>query len=88
MKEDVSLGIKYMLFASLMFAFMGASAKELSDSISSVEVVFFRNLFGVVIILFSIYRKPLVQEGGRPLLLIFRGTAGFIALLMFFIISQ
>lgn len=84
MKEDVSLGIKYMLIASLLFAFMGASAKELSDSISSVEVVFFRNLFGVVLILFSIYRKPLVQEGGKPLLLIFRGLAGFIALLMFF----
>ncbi|SKB75950.1 DMT family transporter [Malaciobacter marinus] len=84
MKEDVSLGIKYMLFASLMFAFMGASAKELSDSVSSVEVVFFRNLFGVAIILFSVYRKPLVQEGGKPLLLIFRGMAGFIALLMFF----
>lgn len=84
MKEDVSLGIKYMLFASLMFAFMGASAKELSDSVSSVEVVFFRNLFGVAIILFSVYRKPLVQEGGKPLLLIFRGMAGFVALLMFF----
>lgn len=84
MNENVIKGVKYMLFASLLFAFMGAAAKELSDSMSSIEVVFFRNVFGVVLILLSIYRKPLVQEGGRPGLLIFRGMAGFIALLFFF----
>lgn len=77
-------GIKYMLFASLLFAFMGAFAKELSSSMSSVEVVFFRNVFGVFIILYSIYRKPLDQKGGKPFLLLFRGTVGFLALLMFF----
>lgn len=84
MTNDVSLGIKYMLFASLMFALMGAFAKELSDSMSSIEVVFFRNVFGVFLILLSIYRTPLVQKGGKPWLLIFRGLAGFIALLFFF----
>lgn len=84
MNEEVSRGINYMIIASLLFAFMGASAKELSDSMSSVEVVFFRNSFGVILILISIYRRPLNQIGGKPFLLIFRGLAGFIALLMFF----
>lgn len=84
MTNDVSLGIKYMIFASFLFACMGAFAKELSDSMSSIEVVFFRNVFGVILILFSIYRSPLVQRGGKPWLLIFRGMAGFIALLFFF----
>ena len=84
MDNQVSLGIKYMLIASFLFAFMGAAAKELSDSMSSIEVVFFRNVFGVILILLSVYRKPLVQTGGRPGLLIFRGMAGFIALLFFF----
>ena len=84
MTNDVSLGIKYMLFASFMFACMGAFAKELSDSMTSIEVVFFRNVFGVVLILFSIYRTPLVQQGGKPLLLVFRGAIGFTALLFFF----
>lgn len=84
MTDNVSQGIKYMLFASLLFAFMGAFAKQLSDSMSSLEVVFFRNVFGVLLILISIYRKPLVQKGGKPWLLIFRGMAGFIALLFFF----
>lgn len=84
MTNDVSLGIKYMIFASFLFACMGAFAKELSDSMSSIEVVFFRNVFGVILILLSIYRKPLVQNGGKPWLLIFRGLAGFVALLFFF----
>jgi drug/metabolite transporter (DMT)-like permease len=73
-----------MLFASVMFAFMGAAAKELSDSMSSVEVVFFRNVFGVFLILISIYNSPLKQIGGKFWLLVFRGMAGFIALLFFF----
>ena len=84
MTNDISLGIKYMLFASLLFALMGAFAKELSSSMSSIEVVFFRNVFGVALILISIYRKPLSQIGGKPWLLIFRGLAGFTALLFFF----
>lgn len=84
MENSVSQGVKYMLIASLLFAFMGASAKELSDSMSSIEVVFFRNIFGVFLILLSIYKSPLNQVGGKTWLLIFRGMAGFIALLFFF----
>jgi drug/metabolite transporter (DMT)-like permease len=84
MENQLSKGIKYMLLASLLFAFMGAVAKELSDSMSSVEVVFFRNVFGVFFILISIYNSPLKQLGGKFWLLIFRGVAGFVALLFFF----
>ena len=84
MENQVRDGVKYMLYASLLFAFMGAAAKELSSSMSSVEVVFFRNVFGVIIILLSIYKSPLNQVGGKFWLLIFRGMAGFIALLFFF----
>jgi drug/metabolite transporter (DMT)-like permease len=84
MDKQVALGVKYMIYASFLFAIMGAVAKELSDSMSSVEVVFFRNVFGVVLILISIYNKPLNQVGGKVGLLIFRGMAGFIALLFFF----
>jgi drug/metabolite transporter (DMT)-like permease len=84
MENQVNKGIQYMIIASLLFAFMGAMAKELSDSMSSVEVVFFRNVFGVLLILISIYNSPLKQVGGKFWLLVFRGTAGFIALLFFF----
>ncbi len=84
MEYNVKQGIKYMLLASLLFALMGAVAKQLSSSMSSLEVVFFRNIFGIFLILFSIYKSPLKQKGGKFWLLIFRGTAGFLALLLFF----
>lgn len=77
-------GILYMLFASFMFAIMGAFAKELSSSMSSLEVVFFRNVFGVVLIGFMVFKKPIKQVGGKPFLLFFRGLIGFLALLAFF----
>ena len=84
MEENVNKAIKYMLIASFLFALMGVTAKELSDNLSTIEVVFFRNVFGVFFILFSIYKSPLNQIGGKFWLLIFRGVAGFSALLFFF----
>lgn len=84
MQLETQKGIKYMLLASLLLAFTGAIAKELTQSMSSIEVVFFRNVFGVFLILFSIYKRPLDQIGGKTWLLIFRGTVGFLALLFFF----
>ena len=84
MEQNLSQAIRYMLLASFLFAFTGAFAKLLSAYVSSVEVVFFRNVFGVAIILFAIYKKPLVQKGGKFWLLVFRGLIGFLALLMYF----
>jgi len=77
-------GVKYMLIASFTFAIMGAFAKLASVTLSSLEVVFFRNLAGVVIVGFAVFKTPMVQVGGKPLLLFFRGLMGFTALLAFF----
>jgi drug/metabolite transporter (DMT)-like permease len=77
-------GVLYMLFASLMFAVMGAFAKLASEHMPSVEVVFFRNVFGVALIGYAVVKSPMSQRGGRPLLLFFRGFIGFAALLAFF----
>ena len=73
-----------MLFSSFLFAIMGIFVKDLSNSMSSVEIAFFRNIFGVVIISYSVYKTPFIHIGGKLWLLIFRGTMGFIALLAFF----
>ena len=73
-----------MLLASLCFAFMGAFAKLASQSLPSLEVVFFRNIAGVFLIASAILKKPLRQKGGKPFLLLFRGLMGFSALLSFF----
>ncbi len=82
--SNLDTGVKYMLFASLLFAVMGAFAKLSSQYMSSLEVVFFRNIFGVVLIGITIIKSPLKQVGGRPFLLFFRGFMGFAALLAFF----
>ena len=82
--RSMDRGVLYMLMASLLFAVMGAFAKLASDHMSSLEVVFFRNLFGVLIIGAAIVRTPMRHEGGKPLLLLFRGLMGFFALLAFF----
>ncbi|MEA1915310.1 MAG: DMT family transporter [Campylobacterota bacterium] len=84
MEQNLNQAIRYMLYASFLFAFTGAFAKLASQSMSSVEVVFFRNIAGVIIVLFAIYKRPLKQKGGKFLLLIFRGIVGFLALLMYF----
>ena len=73
-----------MLLASLSFAFMGGFAKVISEVLPPVEVTFFRNIFGVVLVGLSIYKVPLKQSGGKFLLLIFRGSMGFAALLAYF----
>lgn len=83
-QENVKQGVIYMLIASFCFASVGACTRILKDSISSVEIVFFRNLIGVVFIGYSVFKRPLVQVGGKPGLLIFRGLIGTIALYTFF----
>ena len=73
-----------MLLASLTFAVMGGAAKVLSQSLPPLEVTFFRNVFGVAIIATALWHNPTKSKGGKPLLLIFRGTIGFAALLAYF----
>lgn len=75
-----------MLLASLSFAVMGGFAKVVSQVLPPVEVTFFRNIFGVILVGIAIYKVPLKQIGGKPLLLIFRGSMGFAALLAYFYI--
>ena len=82
--KELNLGVKYMLISSFLFALMAAFAKLSSEHMSSLEVVFFRNIFGVVIIGFAIWKSPLKNIGGRPFLLFFRGFMGFVSLLAYF----
>ncbi|ALF45100.1 DMT family transporter [Campylobacter curvus] len=78
------LGVYYMLIACFMFAVTGAFAKYLSKDMPSIEVVFFRNLIGLVMIVYALYKKPAKQTGGHPWLLMFRGFVGTMALFAFF----
>ncbi len=83
MLSKIDKGIIYMLLASLSFAFMGGGVKMLSH-LPSVEVTFFRNVFGVAIIVYILIKNPSKSKGGKPFLLFFRGFIGFLALLAYF----
>ncbi|MCW8821504.1 MAG: DMT family transporter [Sulfurovum sp.] len=86
MIKNMDRGILFMLLASLSFAAMGGFAKVVSQVLPPVEVTFFRNIFGVILVGLAIYRVPLKQTGGKPFLLLFRGSMGFAALLAYFYI--
>ncbi len=77
-------GVFFMFLSALLSALNGAVAKMLGEELSALEIVFFRNLFGIVFILITLKHTPTRLPGGKPLLLIWRGIFGFSALLLFF----
>ncbi|OHD80722.1 MAG: hypothetical protein A3I60_02705 [Sulfuricurvum sp. RIFCSPLOWO2_02_FULL_43_45] len=82
--SDTRRGIVYMLMASFLFALTMLFAKLLSGSMGSVEVTFWRNAIGLIVIALFSLNKPIRNIGGKPFTLIFRGVIGTIALLTFF----
>ena len=82
--SDTRRGILYMLVASFLFALTMVFAKLLSASMGSVEVTFWRNAIGLIVIALISFNKPIQNVGGKPFTLIFRGIIGTIALLTFF----
>lgn len=79
-----------MLLAALSFSVMSGFAKVLRHSFNAPQLVFYRNLIGLVVLPLSVWKYPLQQTGGRPGLLIFRGFMGTMALytLMYCIIHM
>jgi drug/metabolite transporter (DMT)-like permease len=80
----IDKGIGFMLIASVVSAFSGLSVKVLTQDISSLESVFFRNLFGLIIILYLLYKNPTSSIKGASLLLFTRGFMGFLGIIAFF----
>jgi drug/metabolite transporter (DMT)-like permease len=50
----IDTGVLFMLASSVLGALNGAVAKYLSQSMDPLEIVFYRNLIGVFIILFTL----------------------------------
>ena len=73
-----------MLGSALVSALNGAITKILSEDISALEIVFFRNFFGVFIILYALKHTPPKLSGGKIHLLFTRGLFGFMAMILFF----
>lgn len=71
------LGIYYMLVASFYLALNTSLAKILSTQISSIEIVFLRNIISLLIMLYFLRKHNFsIGHGGKPFLLIFRGIIG------------
>lgn len=79
------LGVYFMVLACLDFTFVGACAKLLSEEgLSSIEIMFFRNIIGVIFMVYLLSHLKTHKEGGHLALLIFRGVAGTLSLYLFF----
>lgn len=73
-------GIFYMLLAALGFSVMGGAAKMLKNSFNAGQLVFYRNLVGLIVLLVGFAVRPPVNQGGKLRWLIFRGIMGTVAL--------
>jgi drug/metabolite transporter (DMT)-like permease len=73
-----------MLASALISALNGAMAKLLSADMSALEIVFFRNLIGVVLIFYALKHTPPQLVGAKIHLLFTRGLFGFVAMILFF----
>lgn len=77
-------GVLFMLLSALISAFNGVLAKILSEEMSALEIVFFRNLIGIFLILYALKHTPPKLKGGKFHLLFIRGVFGFSAMILFF----
>jgi len=84
MIKNMDRGILFMLLSALISAMSGAVAKVISQEFSSLEIVFYRNLLGVAIILYSLKHTAPSLSGGKFHLLFLRGFFGASAMLVFF----
>ncbi len=82
--SNLQLAILYMVFASFLFALTMGFAKLLSVSMGALEVTFWRNAIGLIVVGITLFHTPINNIGGKPYTLLFRGVIGTIALLTFF----
>ncbi len=80
----IDRGILFMLLSAMISALNGAVAKILSETMDPIEVVFYRNLLGILIILYSLKKIPVSFDRSKIHLLFLRGIFGSLAMLLFF----
>ncbi|MCF6308913.1 MAG: DMT family transporter [Sulfurimonas sp.] len=84
MLNRVDRGVLYMLSGALISAMNGALTKILAEYMSALEIVFFRNLLGIPLILYALKHTAPKLSGGKFYMLISRGVYGFLAMILFF----
>ncbi len=69
-----------MLLAALGFSLMGGAAKLLKGSFGAGQLVFWRNMIGLLVLVAGFMLRPPMNKGGKLHWLVFRGMMGTIAL--------
>jgi len=82
--KNIDKGMLFMFFSALVSALNGAVAKIISEDMSALEIVLFRNLIGLFLILLTLKHTPSKLKGGKIGLLLVRGLLGFSAMILFF----
>lgn len=82
--KSIDKGVLFMLISALLGALNGATAKLLSQSIDPLEIVFYRNLLGFIIILFTLKKFSVSIDTSKLHLLFLRGFFGAVAMVLFF----
>lgn len=82
--NSIDKGVLFMLLSALIGALNGAVAKYLSQSMDPIEIVFYRNLIGVLIVLYSFKKFSVSIDTSKLHLLFLRGVFGALAMVLFF----
>lgn len=82
-KNHLQRAIFYMIISTMAFAVMNGLVKYLGE-FTSYQLVFFRSLGTLIITMTLLKRKKISIWGNKKVLLITRGVAGAISLLLFF----
>lgn len=80
----IDKGVLFMILCAFFEAMSGAVAKVLSETMDPIEIVFYRNLLGILIILYTLKKMPVFINTSKLHLLFLRGFFGTLAMLLFF----
>lgn len=84
MNSKTALNSLWMIVAGFFFAVMGVCVKLGSASFTSAELVFYRSLFGFLVIFVFTFAQPVSLKTPHLFMHISRSMNGFIALMLFF----
>ncbi len=73
-----------MSLSAVAFALMALCVKLVTERLPSIEIVFFRSFFGMLITLFFLIKSGASVWGRERLKLVARGASGFLALILHF----
>ena len=87
MLNNLTPGVRQMLFSTLLFAGMNACVKQLNH-LPALEIIFFRSIFSIVASYVALRQLGVAPFGNNHRLLISRGSTGALALICYFLALQ